>query len=344
MLQPSDEHWHASTKQAHWNESFYFNAFDTDAGWACAVRVGVSPNAGTRDGFICLYLPDHATGFIRMSQSLGDDRAVIAVGGIELHCAEPFGGWRISYDGPIHHYQRAASSGDILRTLDTRVPTKHFALELEVEGSSPAVDYDDRSVRMRPVGEMLRFGKRSAPFRTLRRTLRALGALPAMMAAHHYEQSMTVRGTVTVDGERHLIAGHGQRDHSWGVRDMGVPVSWRWVSCQFGDDLCFNATQVDVLGMRVQSGFVQQGGDTEALDSWGYEARHDTSPYWPDSMDLWLKTKSGRRLALEAEVTTPLPVIADPDSRDVLVTAARAKYRWGGRVADGMVEFMERLS
>ena len=61
-------------------------------------------------------------------------------------------------------------------------------------------------------------------------------------------------------------------------------------------------------------------------------------------MDLWLKTKSGRQITLEAKVTTPLPVIADPESRDVLVTAARAEYRWEGLTADGVVEFMERLS
>ena len=165
-----------------------------------------------------------------------------------------------------------------------------------------------------------------------------------MMGAHHYEQSMTARGTLTVDGERHAIDGHGQRDHSWGVRDMSVPASWRWVSCQFGDDLCFNATQVDVLGMRVQSGFVYTGRETEALGRWGYEATLSTNPSWPDSMDLWLQTKSGRRIALEAKVTTPLPVVADPESQDVLVTAARAEYRWEGRTASGMVEVMERLS
>ena len=343
-LESTDEHWHASTKQAHWNESFYFNVLDTDAGWGCAVRVGASPNAGNRDGFICLYLPDHTTGFIRTSQRLDGDESRIVAGGIELRCAEPFGRWHITYDGPIDHYDRAASSEDILRTLDTNAPAKHLELDLEVERLSAAVDYDDRSVRMRPIGEMLRLGKRGSTLRTIRRTLRALGALPAMMGAHHYEQSMTARGTVTVDGERHLIAGHGQRDHSWGVRDMGVPASWRWASCQFGQDLCFNATQVDVLGMRVRSGFVHGAGETEALDSWGYEATHDTSPYWPDSMDLWLKTKSGRHITLEAKVTTPLPVIADPESRDVLVTAARAEYRWEGRTADGVVEFMERLS
>jgi predicted secreted hydrolase len=164
-----------------------------------------------------------------------------------------------------------------------------------------------------------------------------------MMKAHHYEQSGAIRGTVTVDGEATAIAGVGQRDHSWGVRDMRAPASWRWLSCQFGEGLCFNATQVDVLGMRVQGGFVLHGGVTEALESWRYEATHTTSSFWPDTLGVVLTAKSGARFALEAEVTTPLPVIATTQSDDVLVTAARAKYRWGAQTADGMVEFMEQL-
>lgn len=344
MLERTDEHWHLSTDHAHWNESFYFNAFDGDAGWGCAVRVGFTPSTGVRDGFICLYLPDCTTGFIRTSEKPAGDESSIVAGGIELRCAEPFERWHVHYDGPVHHYDQAASAADILRTLDPEAPTKHLSLELQLERLSAPIDYDARSVRMRPMGELLRFGKHGSVLGAARRTVRALGALPAMMGAHHYEQSMNARGTLTLDGERHSIAGCGQRDHSWGVRDMGVPASWRWVSCQFGDALSFNATEVDLLGLRVQSGFVHCDGAAEALGRWDYEATHDTSPYWPDSMSLSLRTKSGRRFVLKAEITTPLPVIADPKTRDVLVTAARAEFHWEGRSAHGVVEFMERLS
>ncbi len=344
MLELTDEHWHPSTDHLHWNESFYFNAFDSVAKWGCAARVGVTPSTGVRDGFICLYLPDLTTGFIRTSEELLGDESRIAAGAIELRCEKPFERWHVHYDGPIHHYEQAASDGDILRTLDLEGPKKHLVLELELDALSDAVDYDARSVRMRPIRELLRVNTRRSALRTARRTLRAFAALPAMMGAHHYEQSMRAQGMLTVDGERHAISGHGQRDHSWGVRDMGVPASWRWVSCQFGDAFSFNATRVDLLGLRVQSGFVHYNGQAEALDRWDYEAIHDTSVYWPSSMDLLLSTKSGRRFPLQATITTPLPVVADPEKRDVLVTAARAEFRWEGRSADGVVEFMERLS
>jgi hypothetical protein len=67
------------------------------------------------------------------------------------------------------------------------------------------------------------------------------------------------------------------------------------------------------------------------------------SSFWPDTIDVVLTAKSGYQFAIEAEVVTPLPVIATTEGDDVLVTAARAKYHWGGQTADGMVEFMEQL-
>jgi hypothetical protein len=343
MLEPADEHWHPSTKHAHWNESFYFNCFDEETGWACAARVGITPNGGERDGFICLYLPDHTTGFVRLSQPVGEVGARIAVGGIEARCLEPFRTWRISYDGPIHHFNEPASDADLRRTLDASRPTKHLKLDLEVNALHPPFDYDKRTIRMRPVGDLIRGAASGDPLRTLQRTFRALVALPAMMGAHHYEQSGTVRGTVEIDGQESVIHGFGQRDHSWGVRDMRAPANWRWLSCQFGDDLSFNATQVDVLGMRVQGGFVSHDGITEALASWRYETARATSSFWPDAIGVVLTAKSGHQFALAAEVVTPLPVIAQTENDDVLVTAARAKYKWGGQTADGMVEFMEQL-
>jgi hypothetical protein len=343
MLEPADEQWHQPTKHPHWNESFYFNLFDTETGWACATRVGVTPNADEQDGFICLYLPDQTTGFIRTSQSLDEDRSRIASGGIEVRCVEPLRSWHVQYDGPIHHFAEPATNEGLRRTLDPSAPTKHLQLDLELRSLHAPFDYDKRTIGMRPLGELFRGATSGNPLRTAHKALRALVALPAMIGAHHYEQSVTVRGTITLDGHPCSVRGLGQRDHSWGVRDMRAPANWRWLSCQFGETLCFNATQVDVLGMRVQGGFVLHDGLTEALESWRYEATHSVSSFWPDTLGVVLTTKSGSQFAIEAKVVTPLPVIARTEDDDVLVTAARAKYHWGGQTADGMVEFMEQL-
>lgn len=342
MLEENDELWHLPGSHPHWTESFYFNAFDGNTGWACATRIGATPHDDRRDGFICLYLPDGTTGFIATSEAYDDDRSPVASEGIEFMCIEPFRRWRIRYDGPIRHFPGAASNDDVRRTLDDGAPQRMLTLELEVTPVHAPFDYHERTVRVRPVVDMLRRGA-AAPVRASRRALRALTALPSMMEAHHYEQSARVRGTVTLDGAVHMLEGLGQRDRSWGVRDMRVPSGWRWLSCQFGEELCFNATEVDVLALRVQGGFVLHDGVTEALASWRHDATHETSRFWPDQLGLELTTESGREVAIVAAVMTPLPVVVHTSDGDVVVTAARAQYRWDGRTADGMVEFMEPL-
>lgn len=342
MLERTDEHWHEPTDHAHWNESFYFNFFDAEKGWACAVRIGATPNAREQDGFICLYLPDQTTGFVRTTQQLGD-RTEIVAGELEFRCRTPFEAWEVRYDGPIHHFVEAASDNDVRRTLLSEGPTKRLRLNLEFQAGHPPVDYDKRRVVMRPLADLFRGLGGGHRFRKLRNAFRTLRALPSMMGAHHYEHSGVIHGTVSVDGETVALEGVGQRDHSWGVRDMRAPANWRWMSCQFGDDLSFNATQVDVLGLRVQGGFVLHDGITEVLESWHYDATRGSSRFWPDEVQLVLRTMSGVEFVVAAKVTTPLPVVAETEDDPVLVTAARARYRWGERTADGMVEFMEQL-
>jgi hypothetical protein len=343
MWEARDEHWHELGKHPSWNESFYFNFFDSHSGWACAVRISVTPCSNERDGFICLYLPDHTTGFVRTRQPLEADDAGITAGSLELRCNEPFREWEIRYDGAIHHFETPAAEDDLYRTLEPTAPTKRLQLRLQAHGLHGPFDYGQRSISMRPVRDMLGSWSSRSPWETARRTFRTLRTLPAMTRARHYEQSMQVRGTVTIEGDSTEVSGLGQRDHSWGVRDMRAPARWRWLSCQFAEDFCFNATQVDVLAMRVQAGFVHLDGATQRLKSWRYEARHGASSFWPDQLSIVLVTESGREVALDAEVMTPLPVIARTEREDAVVTASRAIYRYDDHSAVGMVELMEQL-
>ncbi|MGB5810351.1 MAG: hypothetical protein WBG86_07475 [Polyangiales bacterium] len=343
MLEAKDEYWHPAEPHSHWNESFYFNAFDAKSGWACATRVGATPNRNRRDGFLCLYLPDQTTGFIATSEQVSGSEPRVAAGKIEFFCVEPFRAWQIRYDGPIHHFPNVASSDDLRQTVDPVAETRSIRLELDITPFHEPFDFDRRTIRLRPLGEMMRTAARQ-PTAAVRRTLRTLGSLSAMVGAHHFEQSTRVRGTITLDGAIHVIDGFGQRDRSWGVRDMRAPARWRWLSCQFGRALCFNATQVDVLAMRVQGGFVLDGDSAEPIERWHFQARHGTSTYWPDDLDLTIATTSGRELEIHADIVTPLPVVAATEDGEALVTAARAIYRWEDQIATGMVEFMEQLS
>lgn len=343
MLLPQDEHWHEPTPARHFNESFYFNAFDRDGGWAVATRVGVTPSTQERDGFVCVYLPDDSTAFVETEERADRGVDLIRAGGLDYVCVEPFEKWRIRYDGPVHHLETRATESDLQWTQDPSRATRHLVLDLEVRPTHPPIDYDERSVRPRGLTDLARGAMSGNPLRTLARVAHATRMLPSMIGAHHYEHATRVRGTVTLDGRSSSFEGHGQRDHSWGVRDMNVPTRWRWLSCQFGDALSFNAVQVDVLAMRVQGGFVLREGSAEPVVRWRLEPTSAAHRYWPEHLKATLVTKGGSQLEVEADISAPLPVVARSPSRSTLVTAARAVYRFGDLVADGMVECMEQL-
>jgi hypothetical protein len=52
--------------------------------------------------------------------------------------------------------------------------------------------------------------------------------LPSWFAANRMEQTGHVRGYLDVRGRRVEWDRTGHRDHSWGVRDWGIPQHWKW--------------------------------------------------------------------------------------------------------------------
>ena len=68
-----------------------------------------------------------------------------------------------------------------------------------------------------------------------------------------------MRGTVTIDGETLEVDGHGQRDHSWGVRDWWA-FGWCWCSLRLDDGTRVHLADIRVPGMPMFFGYVQTPG------------------------------------------------------------------------------------
>ncbi|MEW6441130.1 MAG: hypothetical protein AB1640_09385 [bacterium] len=83
------------------------------------------------------------------------------------------------------------------------------------------------------------------------------------ISIRHYEQALTVSGTLTKGGVSRPIACFGHRDHSWGYRDESNIAGWNWIAVQF-PDRTINVSRVCVPGMSPMSrGFVsERGGNT----------------------------------------------------------------------------------
>jgi hypothetical protein len=74
-----------------------------------------------------------------------------------------------------------------------------------------------------------------------------------------YEIPCAVEGFVVIDGEKLVLDGPGQRDHSWGVRDWWT-FGWCWSAGHLDDGTHVHLTDVRLDGARFAAGYVQADG------------------------------------------------------------------------------------
>jgi hypothetical protein len=340
----SDEKTHPPGPHKHWNESFYLNFFDARDQYSGASRISFFPNQAFADGFVCMFLPDGATGFIRVWEACENHSNRSSTGAIEHICLEPFKKWRLRYDGPIYYFPEPARMGDFAQSVLTDLPSRQLSLDLEFNAIHEPFDFHASMKRaLLSSGELI--GKlRPAYFLNhLGPAIRKVRLIRTMSGAQHYEHAGRISGTIKVDGETYDISGCGQRDHSWGVRDMRVPNVWRWFSCQFGDELCFNATEVKLLAFRVSGGYVYHEGNAEPIADWSLEADMDESGRWAKAVTLSLVSQSGKHFRIKGEAEANIPVIVNTGGYVSMVNEARARFKWNDKTAYGISEFMGQL-
>ena len=340
----SDEKTHQQGPHKYWNESFYMNFFDVDSGWGGASRISFFPNQKFSDGFICLFLPDNTTGFIRVWEDCEIHLDQSSSGLISHECLDPFKSWRVTYKGPIFHFEEPAIMGDFARTMLTDLPKKEIELEIEFEAVHDIFDFHDSMKKeMLPVSSLLNKLKPGYFLNHLGPAVRKVKMLKTMSGAQHYEHAGNIKGKIVLDGIEHNLKGFGQRDHSWGVRDMLVLANWRWFSGQFGDELCFNAIKVEVLGFRASGGYVFHDGKPKALKDWKLRSNLDESGLWAKDVSLELVDSSGNKFNIEGCATANIPVVVNNEGYACVVNEARANFSWEGKTGYGISEFMEQL-
>jgi hypothetical protein len=175
----TDEGRHPVGPERLWNESWYFDLVDEDAGLGAYVRLGLYPNMGVA------WYTAYVTGPERPCVALVDVRAPLPPG----------------EDLRVRTAAYAASHV-------CEAPWERFRVQLRGTGAA----HRDHAAPLRaeqgePVGVALdlEWETDGEPYRYSRAT--------------RYEVPCMVRGTVEVGDERLEVHCPGQRDHSWGVRD-----------------------------------------------------------------------------------------------------------------------------
>lgn len=219
---PGDEGRHEPAADRLWNESWYMDFVAEHGLVAGYVRLGLYPNMGV-------------TWWTAMV--VGLDRPTVASVVYDLPVAQGRGPDGVSVVG-----------GDLDASIGYDDPLRTFW----VRGRAPAAYYVDPRAIYR--GET---GAASAIGWDL--TWRTDGEPYHYVATTRYEVPCLVSGELTVGDERFTLAGHGQRDHSWGVRDWWM-FGWCWSAVRLDDGTRVHVAHIRLPGSPVTFGYVQRPG------------------------------------------------------------------------------------
>lgn len=195
--------------------------------------------------------------------------------------------------------------------VDLDSPTGRASLEFEA--LAPAFDYSDCPVR-----------------------------LPAEVASRHYEQHCRVHGWIEAPGgARHEVAGFGQRDHSWGIRDWGGVRSWRWLQAIFGEDLAFNVFSVERRsGETLTSGYVYEAGASRAIVRASIQTSYETGGQVQKAVSLRIEDAGGAERLITAERFGLVPIAIEGTT----VNEGLFRWRLGERTGLGVYELLYQAS
>lgn len=324
-LDPQDEYTHPPEAATNYNESMYFNAFDSRSGVGAWMRLGNRPNEGHAEMSCCVYLPDSTVGFMYARPKIDNNHRMDA-GGLRLDVVEPFKRLHARYAGELLMLKNPHDMANPSAAFKTN-PKRTASLDLEFEGVSPMYG-----------GEIVGMDGAPLVLDPQRATLRG-----------HTEQHMAVRGHITVGETRFDIQdGTGYRDKSWGPRHWHNFYWYRWLPVNFGRDfgvlLAINGRQDGppvVSGNVLRKGVYEPVLDASLNAEWGEDHYHR-------SFVVQLRTAE-RTYALHARVRALLPLRhrsppgCDPDTY-TRITEALTEYSCEGRTVIGMSEFCDPMS
>lgn len=320
-LDPADEYMHAVDDEVTFNESMYVNGFDPDRGFGGWFRIGNRPREGYAEMTVCLYLPDGRVGFMFGRPKITDN-AGFAAGGMRVDVVEPFVELHWSYGGELLLLDDPAVLADP-RVAFTDSPRRPGRVDLTVRGVSPAFGGEPTEGQQ---GE----------------------ATGGEFARGHYEQHVSVTGTVEVGDERHELAGFGLRDHSWGPRTWQAPWWYRWLTANAGPDRGFMVSVIARRdGGRTLGGVLLEGGDYLPIREPRIETEWTGDPACPAKVVVDA-VAGDRPLHVEGTVRTLVPLRnrrIGEDGAELVTRIAEGytEWQWDGVTGYGMSEYLDQM-
>ncbi|MFI0355989.1 hypothetical protein [Actinomadura sp. 9N407] len=295
-LKREDEDRHPAGPELLWNESYYFDFVAADGSIAGYVRLGLYPNWDRAWYWACV---------------VGPDRPLVLVADNEAPM--PAAGSTDVRTGSYEATQKVSEPfGPTRVTLDATASVLPDATAAYGDFSGAETTRLVFDLEWHTVGGVY-------PYKDLPR----------------YEIPCTVTGTVKVGSETFTIAGHGERDHSWGERDWWN-VSWLWSSGRLGDGTAFHCMQANIgFPIPWPSFTVPPGEEIEHRDGFSAETVFDARDL-PELSRLRL-----RDLPMTATPVAFAPVaVTSPDGLEAHFPRALCRFdAEDGRTGYGWTEW-----
>ncbi len=311
---------HELGPEPNFNESMYFNLYDSDSRFGGFFRLGNRPNERSGEMTVCLWLPDQRVAFMFRRPEKTDNVAFDSAG-MRFEVAEPFEELRVSYSGAVVLLDDPMQLADPRKAFTTN-PQGFCTANLTYRGISTMFGGEPDAPAEHPGEEFAR---------------------------GHYEQLVEAEGSVVVDDEQFDLHGYGLRDHSWGPRYWQAPWYYRWLTANFGSSFGFMGSRIarrNDDGLR--SGFVWDKGQMHLCDDVRITTTWDKTGTYHEELEAQM-TSGDRTWNVRGKVLTLVPLRnrRRDDSGDELVTRiSEGLTQWSmndGTVGYGLSEYLDQI-
>lgn len=318
-----------------YNDSHYFNFFDHDHGIGAFTRIGKLANRNASIGLFFIYLREGQAFLLAQSEHIPRDLTDIRSGPIRYEIVKPLEEWRIVSRATFLRLENPRDWIDPVG-LCRRVTDDDF-VDVDVDITFSGWGQVHNAKKLYARGLARRMIDKDFGLKDLMETRK--------YAAEHYEQAGSYRGTIGI-GDRtiQLENATGHRDHSWGYRDISAAKSWTWLTVQFGQGMavnvaCFKAGKLDIM-----NGYIFRNGRNHALRGIRLDTEFEDDGLTQKSLRFSVEATDGFRMDVEGRVVNAIPiVVVDDDRTRSLAFEAMTEYKWQGRKAYGISEYVHRI-
>jgi hypothetical protein len=316
-LAPEDDLMHPLGPEKNFNESAYYNFFDTKKSLGGWFRIGNRANEGNAERTVCLYLPDGRVLFSFGRPAISNNDAFDA-GGLKFEVLEMTDRHRTSFDGNVVELREPRQMADPKAAFQNN-PKKRVQFDLEHVAVGPLYGH---KAEEKP-GEKAEEG----------------------FARAHFEQHMRVTGSLTIDGQTQRIEGFGLRDHSWGPRFWQALHSYEWLTMNFGEGLgaMVSIVQRDPEGKETsRGGVIVRGNEMERIVDAHITAEYEDNGLYHKSLTAKIKTEKGAEHTITGKVTGFIPLRNRRENLETFIGEGMTEWRLGDQVGYGLSEFLRQ--